>query len=86
MNINWKRVKNWLKFHLGMKCVARYGSYYIVTKRVVGLRQVRGNDDWWWYAYLGDTRFSHRWEKFLTEEKAMATLDRDNKSKAKLTL
>lgn len=77
MNINWKCVKNWLKFHLGMKCVARYGDKWVVTLREVFIRSVYGADQFKWIAMCQEHRdlYSKHWAKFDSEQEAQAFLE-----------
>lgn len=76
MFINWKRVKNWLKFHLGMECVARYGDKWVVTRKFIfivrdclELSKDKHKGGYWW-----TNDYSHNWSLFNTQEEALEKL------------
>lgn len=84
MNIDWKRIKTFIKFHLGMKCVVQYGDKWVVTcRKALFIRCVLGSlwsdnprGNWWPQEYMKN------WSIFSKEEYAIEALQNDKKALA----
>lgn len=78
MNINWKRIKTFIKFHLGMKCVVQYGDKWVVTHKAGFM--IREFLDTGWEESKGGFWWMKGWEKnwslFNTEEDAINALEK----------
>lgn len=77
MNIDWKRIKTFIKFHLGMKCVVQYGDKYVVTKLdfiigrlVLDTFHRKGEGGYFW-----PEMYKEQWSLFKTEEDAIKALE-----------
>lgn len=49
MQINWSGIWNWIKFHLGMVCVAEFDGKWVITRTTLGLTYCLDRDsNYWW--------------------------------------